>query len=67
MSGDMKECNEIWKDVKGYEGLYQVSNRGNVKSLDRLIYHKNRSTPNRVKCMLHIEDGLKRELIIYRR
>lgn len=23
---------EIWKDVKGYEGLYQVSNYGNVKS-----------------------------------
>lgn len=24
---------EIWKDVEGYEGLYQVSNLGNVKSL----------------------------------
>lgn len=23
---------EIWKDIKGYEGLYQVSNLGNVKS-----------------------------------
>lgn len=23
---------EIWKDVKGYEGLYQVSNLGNVRS-----------------------------------
>ena len=22
---------EIWKDIKGYEGLYQVSNLGNVK------------------------------------
>jgi len=21
---------EIWKDIKGYEGLYQVSNLGNV-------------------------------------
>lgn len=26
---------EIWKDIEGYEGLYQVSNLGNVKSLDR--------------------------------
>lgn len=26
---------EIWKDIKGYEGLYQVSNLGNVKSLKR--------------------------------
>lgn len=24
---------EIWKDIKGYEGLYQVSNKGRVKSL----------------------------------
>ena len=24
---------EIWKDIQGYEGLYQVSNLGNVKSL----------------------------------
>ena len=27
---------EIWKDIVGYEGLYQVSNLGNVKSLDRI-------------------------------
>lgn len=25
---------EIWKDIPGYEGLYQVSNLGNVKSLN---------------------------------
>ena len=24
---------EIWKDIKGYEGLYQVSNLGRIKSL----------------------------------
>lgn len=27
--------NEIWKDILGYEGLYQVSNQGRVKSLER--------------------------------
>lgn len=32
--------NEIWKDVKGYEGLYQVSNLGKVKSLKRLCNSK---------------------------
>ena len=32
---------EIWKDIKGYEGLYQVSNLGNVKSFDRVVYKKN--------------------------
>lgn len=26
---------EIWKDIEGYEGLYQVSNLGRVKSLER--------------------------------
>lgn len=25
--------NEIWKDIVGYEGLYQVSNLGNIRSL----------------------------------
>jgi len=25
---------EFWKDIKGYEGLYQISNLGNVKSLN---------------------------------
>lgn len=29
--------NEVWKDIEGYEGLYQVSNLGNVKSLDTVI------------------------------
>lgn len=26
---------EVWKDIEGYEGLYQVSNMGRVKSLPR--------------------------------
>ena len=26
--------NEIWKDIVGYEGLYQISNLGRVKSLN---------------------------------
>lgn len=26
---------EVWKDVVGYEGVYQISNKGRVKSLDR--------------------------------
>lgn len=34
---------EIWKDIEGYEGLYQVSNFGDVKSL---IYHN--GTKNRI-------------------
>ena len=30
---------EIWKDVVGYEGLYRVSNIGNVKTVGRVIKH----------------------------
>jgi len=32
---------EIWKDIEGYEGIYQVSNLGRVKSLERIIVCKN--------------------------
>jgi hypothetical protein len=31
---------EIWKDIEGYEGLYQVSNYGNINSLDRYVNHR---------------------------
>lgn len=31
---------EEWKDIKGYEGLYQVSNLGRVKSLERTVTRK---------------------------
>ena len=38
-----KPSREVWKDVVGYEGLYQVSNFGNVKSLGKEIAPKNRT------------------------
>lgn len=31
---------EIWRPVNGYEGRYEVSNYGRVKSLQRTIYRK---------------------------
>ena len=34
---------EIWKDIQGYEGLYQVSNLGRVKSLARIAKGRNDS------------------------
>lgn len=42
---------EIWKDVPGYEGLYQVSNLGRVKSLARSYVCKRggiRHLPNKI-------------------
>lgn len=41
---------EIWKDIPGYEGLYKVSNIGNVKSLARLVVNNKgfRNIPNKI-------------------
>lgn len=33
---------EIWKDIEGFEGYYQVSNKGSVKALDRKVPNRNR-------------------------
>jgi hypothetical protein len=32
---------ENWKDIKGFEGAYQVSDLGNIRSLDRFIKYSN--------------------------
>ena len=31
---------ELWKDIKGYEGYYQVSNFGRIRSIDRIVKDK---------------------------
>ena len=44
--------NEVWKDIVGYEGLYQVSNLGRIKSLPRQIlsgiYYSNVRTTDEI-------------------
>ena len=40
---------EEWKDIDGYEGYYQVSNFGRVKSLDRYVKDTKRNCFNFVK------------------
>jgi len=42
---------EVWKDIAGFEGCYQVSNLGNVKSLYRLVgcaFGAKKSTPEKI-------------------
>ena len=39
MDKSITKC-EVWKDVSGYEGFYQVSSKGRIKSLSRYVYHK---------------------------
>tara|TARA_R100001086_G_scaffold250083_1_gene193457 strand:- start:1531 stop:2301 length:771 start_codon:yes stop_codon:yes gene_type:complete len=41
MSYKTRDISQIWKDIEGYSGYYQVSNDGEVRSLDREIVHKN--------------------------
>lgn len=36
----MKE--EIWKPVRGYENLYEVSSFGKIRSVDKVVYTNNR-------------------------
>lgn len=40
---------ENWRDVKGYEGFYQVSNLGRVKSLDRVVKDINKDRTQLIK------------------
>ena len=43
---------EIWKDVPRYEGYYQVSNLGRVKSLCRIVNHS-KGHAVRKECILN--------------
>lgn len=47
---------ENWKDIKGYEGFYQISNLGNVRSLPRngTINKSRILKPNNVKNYLQV-------------
>lgn len=49
---------EIWKDIKGYEGLYQISNFGRVKSLARyVVNNKNGGKRLMEETLLHPSDN----------
>ena len=49
---------EVWKDIAGYEGIYQVSNQGRIRSLDRLSKaHNNHGTMCRTKIRGRIMRG----------
>lgn len=45
-SGTTTELSEIWKDITGYEGLYQVSSLGRVRSLTRKVSVNGRQLTN---------------------
>ena len=52
---------EIWKDIKDYEGIYQISSLGNVK---RLAYKIKNPAPRANGSMLNFEEHLLKPRII---
>ena len=61
---------EIWKDIPEYEGLYQVSNLGNVRSLNynrtgeiKLLKQGN---VNGYKVVILYKDGKKKNYLVHR-
>ena len=51
---------EIWKDIKGFEGIYQISSLGRVRSLDRWVNSKNESNKlvkGRILTPVYDKDG----------
>lgn len=44
---------EEWRDIEGYEGIYQVSNEGKIKSLERYV-----GVNGRNQCMKHIKEKI---------
>lgn len=61
---------EIWKEIPGFEGLYHVSNNGNIKSLSRrgtvgLVLAKKRHKKGYVECCL-CKDSKLRTLTVHR-
>tara|TARA_R110000850_G_scaffold267862_1_gene399011 strand:+ start:124 stop:753 length:630 start_codon:yes stop_codon:yes gene_type:complete len=44
LSERMNIGGEVWRDVSGWEGIYEVSNRGRVKRLKRRVTHRNQAT-----------------------
>ena len=59
---------EEWRDIKGWEGLYQVSSHGRVKSLERIIECSNGAIKKRRERILkgkpHHIDGYPRVQLI---
>lgn len=66
---------EIWKSIKGYEGIYEVSNYGRIKSLSRITSNNRRLKekiinggyyPNGYKLVCLRKNGINKNHLIHR-
>lgn len=49
---------EIWKDITGYEGIYQVSNMGRIKTIEHVSVGKHkRKVSERIRVPRHSSNG----------
>ena len=59
--------NEIWKEIPGYEGYFEVSNLGNFRSMDRIVKYKNnglRKYPGKPLKVEQMQDGYQRIVLM---
>lgn len=69
---------EEWKNIEGYEGLYQISNYGRVKSLSRKVWQfnkyvitqefimKNKNSKDGYKRIILCKDGKYKTFLVHR-
>lgn len=57
---------EVWKDIKGYENLYKVSNLGNIYSVKRNRYLKNKLTKSGYCYVFLCKKGKIKKFLIHR-
>lgn len=59
--------NEIWKEIPGYEGYFEVSNLGNFRSKDRIVKYKQNGTrlyPGKLLKCEQMQDGYQRIVLM---
>lgn len=60
----MEINSELWKDIPGYEGIYQVSNFGNVKSLKRTVSNSRYGVQNKNERILKLCENTGKRYIV---
>lgn len=48
---------EIWKDIEDYEGIYQISNLGRVKSLEKTMWNNHQNIKKEEMILKPNKDG----------
>ena len=57
---------EIWRNIKGYEGLYEVSNLGRVKRVEREITRKDGIKTNVKECIIKSHEDDYEKVVLHK-